>query len=224
MASTPTNTNINFDLLAWVPDDAKKIIDVGCTLGQMAFACKEINPKVHYTGIEINPEYANVAATYCDEVFVEDIEKLTDYQLDYFAGSDCWIFGNSLEHLRDPWAILAKVRKLISPDGCVLVCIPNAQHWSVQFKLLSGEFRYEDSGLMDKTHIRWFTKTTLFEMFAATGWMVEQGMARVLNEIPEQAAVLRGIRAFARAFGVDPDTAANEALAFQYVFKLKPRI
>lgn len=168
MSSTPANTNINFDLLAWVPDDAKKIVDVGCMLGQMAFACKEINPKVHYTGIEINPEYANVAATYCDEVFVEDIEKLTDYQLDYFAGSDCWIFGDSLEHLRDPWATLAKVRKLISPDGCVLVCIPNAQHWSVQLKLLSGEFRYEDSGLMDKMHIRWFTKTTLFEMFAAT--------------------------------------------------------
>lgn len=223
MKSTPAYTAINPEIFSLIPDSARKIVDVGCMLGQMAFACKELKKDIHYTGIEIDPEYANIAANYCDEVFIEDVEILNDYQMEHFAGSDCWIFGDCLEHLKDPWSVLLKVRKIISKDGCVLICIPNAQHWSIQKRMLSGQFRYEKIGLLDRTHLRWFTKTTLLEMFHSTGWKADNLIVRSLKETPEQTIALQGIQAFAEICGIDPEMAKKDSIPFQYIFKLIPK-
>lgn len=222
MKSTPAHTSINPEVFFMIPETARKIVDVGCMLGQMAFACKELKKDIHYTGIEINPEYANIAANYCDEVFVEDIENLTDYQMEHFIESDCWIFGDCLEHLKDPWEVLKKVRKVIRPNGCVVICIPNTQHWSIQTRLLSGQFWYENYGLLDRTHLRFFTKTTLIDMFQKTGWKIEAQIIKSLKETPEQITALQGIQAFAEIFGIDPETAKKDSIPFQYVFKLIP--
>ena len=136
--------------------------------------------------------------------------------------SDCWIFGDCLEHLRDPWRLLGNIRQSIDDDGCLLVCLPNAQHWSVQWRLASGQFRYESSGLMDRTHIRWFTRTTALEMLQGAGWAVESGLSRHLPAIPAQGAYLDAIRGLAAAGGFDGDQAVADAGVFQYVFKCTP--
>jgi hypothetical protein len=136
--------------------------------------------------------------------------------------SDCWIFGDFLEHLRDPWRVLLNLRQAIDQDGCLLVCLPNAQHWSVQWRLASGQFRYEDSGLMDRTHIRWFTRTTMLEMFQSTGWQVETGLSRNLPAVPMQDAILDALRGLAVAGGFDPEQAVCDAQPFQYVFRCIP--
>ena len=116
---------------------------------------------------------------------------------------------------------MKRVREHIDPAGCMLICIPNAQHWSVQWRLLSGNFRYEDQGLMDRTHIRWFTRQTLLEMFADTGWQIAQGMTRNIAS-PAEAQSLQAVRAFATASGLDPDQAERDAKPFQYMFSLRP--
>ena len=87
-----------------------------------------------------------------------------------------------MEHLKDPWLILKLIRENISHKGSVVACIPNAQHWSMQAKLSIGDFRYEASGLLDKTHLRWFTRQTIIEMLDQSGFQIEAGIPRIFNE------------------------------------------
>ncbi len=134
---------------------------------------------------------------------------------------DCWIFGDSLEHLKNPWELLEKIRKVIPADGNIVACIPNAQHWSVQARLCCGEFRYEQSGLMDKTHLRWFTRQTMFEMFNGAGFRIEEGAPRIFHE-PAREKFLPAIKAFAACVGADPEIAAEDALPIQYVIRAVP--
>ena len=85
---------------------------------------------------------------------VLNIENAPENFWEETKNTDCWIFGDTLEHLKDPWSILKLIRANISKTGSVVACIPNAQHWSLQAKLSIGDFRYEISGLLDKTHLR----------------------------------------------------------------------
>ena len=111
----------------------------------------------------------------------------------------------------------------MSEYGSVVVCIPNAQHWSVQARLNSGLFRYEDSGLLDRTHLRWFTRTTIYEMFESTGFDVVDGCSRTFNE-PGREQVLAAIRQMAQAVGADPELAAQDATPLQWVFRAMPSL
>lgn len=221
MKQTPAHTEVNLDVLALIPLHSRRIVEVGCMHGALAQAYRAKNPDVNYLGIDIDADYAQAAAEHCTSSMAANIETLDDAEFAKLFPSDCWIFADCLEHLRDPWRVLHRVRKLIAADGSMLVCIPNAQHWSLQWRLASGQFRYEDSGLMDRTHLRWFTRITLLEMFQQTGWRVEQGLSRNLNS-PQQPKMLDAVRTYASALGLDPEVAAQDATAFQYVFKLIP--
>ncbi len=99
---------------------------------------------------------------------------------------------------------------------------PNAQHWSVQAKLNSGQLRYEDAGLLDRTHLRFFTRITMLELFLGAGYQVVQGTPRVFDE-PGREHFIPVLRAFAQAQGVDPDLAVQDAIALQYVVRAVPR-
>lgn len=221
MGQTPAHTAVNMDLRALVPASCTRIVEVGCMHGALARVVRQAQPGVQYVGIDIDADYARAAAAHCTEALTANIEAMDKAAFDRLFPSDCWIFGDCLEHLRDPWRVLRRVRASIDPAGCVLVCVPNAQHWSVQWRLASGQFRYEENGLMDRTHIRWFTRLTLLEMFADTGWNVEKGISRNL-ESPQQQHALTAIRGFASAMGLDPDVAAQDALPYQYLFRLRP--
>jgi len=222
MKQTPAHDMVNYDLLSLIPLNARSIVEVGCMHGQMAKAYLATHPTAKYVGIDIDPDYAEIAKQFCTETLAADIELLAQDHFDRLFPSDCWIFGDCLEHLRDPWNLLRRIRVQIDPDGCLLACIPNAQHWSVQWRLLSGQFRYEDNGLMDRTHLRWFTRITMLEMFQATGWQVSHGFSRIPATAPMQDVMLDGIRRFALESGSDPELAVNDALPIQYVFKLVP--
>src|SRR5215470_13289467 len=181
MDQTPVHEQHNPDLLRLMPVTARRIVEVGCSSGAMAREYKKLNAQCHYLGIEIDPGYAQLARRYCNTVLELDVESLDAAGV---AGleSDCWVFGDSLEHLRDPWALLHRVRAAMPADGHVIACIPNAQHWSVQARLSCGELRYEQAGLLDRTHLRWFTRITILEMFQQAGFKIVAGHSRVFNE------------------------------------------
>lgn len=221
MKQTPAHSIVNADLLGMIPPQARRVVEVGCMHGAMARAYRAGNPAVHYTGIDIDPDYARVAADACDRALAGDIETLPGSTYDSLFPSDCWIFGDCLEHLRDPWKLVRMIRGSIDADGCLLACIPNAQHWSVQMRLATGLFRYEDSGLLDRTHVRWFTRVTMMEMFLQAGWRIEHAASR---QLPQAAppALMAGIRAVAEAAGADPAQAQVDAEAFQYLLKAVP--
>ena len=111
------------------------------------------NPSARVLGIDVDDEAIAHARERISEVFCGDVEK-TPMPFSVPEGIDCIVYGDVLEHLVDPWALLAEHAKYLSPQGTVLVCMPNVEHWSFAAKLLTGNFDYEDQGLFDHTHLR----------------------------------------------------------------------
>jgi SAM-dependent methyltransferase len=220
MNQTPVHENHNLDLLRLIPVESKQIVEFGCSSGALARESKKTNPSAHYLGIEIFPEYAELARRFCDEVRVLDADSTDDTFYDEHAGVDCWVFGDVLEHLKDPWRVLRQIRRVIQ-KGCVVACIPNAQHWSVQARLCAGAFRYEDSGLMDRTHLRWFTRQTIHELFQTCGFKLDAGFSRIFPE-PQRDVFLKAIREMASVIGLDPEIASEDSKPLQYVVRAIP--
>ncbi len=203
-----------------MPAGSQRVIEFGCSSGALAREFKKINPAAHYTGVEIDSSYADLARRYCDEVLVQDLDLAGAEFFDRHAPSDCWVFGDVLEHLKDPWRVLREIRRVIR-QGCVAVCIPNAQHWSVQIRLCIGAFRYEDSGLMDRTHLRWFTRVTMLEMFRDCGFKVEAGFPRIFPT-GDDARYVAAVAAFAKSLGAEPRATAEDCMPIQYVLRAVP--
>jgi 2-polyprenyl-3-methyl-5-hydroxy-6-metoxy-1,4-benzoquinol methylase len=221
MEQTPLNISFNGDLLALIPRDASRIVEVGCSGGGLAQAFRRLNPSCEFIGIELNSEYAEVARQHCTRVVVGDIEHMSDATFESLLPVDCWIFADVLEHLYDPWSVLQRIREKTLLHASVVACIPNAQHWSVQARLNCGAFQYEDRGLMDRTHIRWFTKQTIEEMFHSCGFAIMDGRGRILDESHREAALV-GVRAFAEAIGADVELATVNATPLQYLIRAVP--
>lgn len=216
MSQTPVHEFHNPDLLDIIPWGANKLIEVGCSSGAMAREFKKISPHCHYRGIEIDPDYAKLAERYCDQSLVLDIEAADETFWKANADRDCWIFGDALEHLRDPWRILHQVRSVMPPNASIAACIPNAQHWSLQAKLSIGDFRYEDSGLLDRTHLRFFSRQTILEMFNHAGFTVTACIPRIFEE-PGREQFLPVIEQLAKLAGANPNISVDDAMPLQYV-------
>lgn len=222
MQQTPIHDHHNPDLLSLIPVESKNLVEIGCSSGALAREFKKISTNCNWLGVEIDPMYAEMAKRYCDKSIVLDIEMAPERFWEETKNFDCWIFGDTLEHLRDPWKILSLIRGSISNTGSVVACIPNAQHWTLQAKLNIGDFRYESAGLLDRTHLRWFTRQTIIEMFDGAGFKIEAGAPRIFDE-PNREIYLPIIEQMARASGVDPQVAVNDALPWQYVIRAVPK-
>lgn len=223
MSQTPVHEFHNQELLDVIPWGSSKLIEVGCSSGALAREFKKISPSCHYFGIEIDPGYAKLADRYCNETLVMDIEDADEAFWNKHVDRDCWIFGDCLEHLRDPWSILRKVRQAMPPGASIAACIPNAQHWSLQARLSIGDLRYEESGLLDKTHLRFFTRQTILEMFSDTGFIVTECVPRIIFPEPARDQFIPVIEQLAKLAGADPQTAAEDAIPIQYVVRAEPR-
>lgn len=215
---TPAHDIPNPDLLAILPV-VDRLVEVGCSTGALARAYRERHPQAHWLGLEIDPDYGAAARRHCQEVLVGDVEQLLeDPAMAELFQADCWIFGDSLEHLRDPWRVLRQVHGLLPEGGSVCACIPNAQHWSLQARLCLGQFVYEESGLLDRTHLRWFTPTTMAALFQDNGFRLVHTQPRIFPH-PAEAMVLEQIRTFAQRLGGDPEQAVQDARPLQLVIR-----
>ena len=150
-------TNVNPDLLASIPQTAKSVLEIGCGAGYLGAAYKLFNPSVHYVGVEYVQEEATFAKNFLDQVVYGDVEDSALVIPKVEAGLfDCLVYGDVLEHLKDPWSCLARHLEYLAEDGVIIACIPNVQHWSVFANLLHGQWPTVDQGLFDRTHLRWF--------------------------------------------------------------------
>lgn len=218
MKQTPAHDKYNDTIFQMLPKNLKRVVEVGCMWGSLAKIYLAENPDCHWIGVDIDPDNVDVAKAVCHEAVCCDIETLSDDDFEQWRGVDAWVFGDVLEHLRDPWALLARIRRVIPPNGVILASIPNAQNWSFQARVNAGQFRYENDGLFDRTHLRFFTRVTIFEMFQGAGFRIDNAVSRVLSS-PDADKYLPHIRSMAVASGLDPDVAEQDAMAFQYVVK-----
>jgi len=221
MDQTPAHDNYNPDLLRFMDRAFATVVEVGCSRGALAKAYRASFPQARYFGVEIDAGYAEAAREHCDRVLCGDVESLSAADWSALFPSDCWVFGDALEHLRDPWALLRRLRKDLGAQGQVLACIPNAQHWSVQARLAAGAFNYEDQGLLDRTHLRWFTRSTIIDLFQSTGFRIEKMVSRVFEE-PAKERFLPAIGELAAAAGVDRERALRDCQPLQYVLRAVP--
>lgn len=221
MEQTPVHDVHNPDLLQIIPPNARKLIEIGCSSGALAREFKKVSPTCDYLGVEIDAQYAELARRYCDECLHLNVEHADDAFWAAQTERDCWIFGDTLEHMVDPWKLIQRVRRVIPADGAVLACIPNMQHWTIQVRLSIGDIRYEPSGLLDRTHLRWFTRQTILELFAHNGFKVEALYLR-MDDAPTRDKFLPAIEHMAKLVGMDPAVAVQDAMALQYVVKAVP--
>lgn len=150
----------------------RRVLEVGPAMGDMTKILTERGCKV--TGIEIDPVSAKVAEQYCERMIVGNIEQMDLAEVLGDAKFDVILFSDVLEHLVDPAAVLSSVRGLLAEGGAVCASIPNIAHGSVRLKLLEGEFRYRDKGLLDSTHLRFFTREGVEDLFASAGYEVRE--------------------------------------------------
>ncbi|OYV35655.1 MAG: hypothetical protein B7Z81_08450, partial [Acidocella sp. 20-61-6] len=158
----------NPELLEKIPLNARTVLDVGCAQGALGEAYLRRNPSARVLGIDIDVESIPHAATRLTEVVCADVEA-DPMPFAVPDGIDCIIYGDVLEHMKDPWTLLQRHVEYLAPGGTVLVCMPNVEHWSLVLRLLQGNFDYEDMGLLDRTHLRWFTPRTMAAALSAAG-------------------------------------------------------
>ncbi len=221
MDQTPIHDQHNPALLSLIPAQSNRVMEIGCSSGALARAFKKTSPQAHWVGMEIDPDYAAQAQRFCDQTLVADIEACDAAFFQSHRDRDCWVFGDTLEHLKDPWSVLAQIRKVIPAHGCIAACVPNAQHWSMQVRLATGQLTYQPSGLLDRTHLRWFTRQTLLALFKSQGFQVVAGKPRIFPEA-QRETFLPLIGQMAKAAGVDEKQAIRDATPLQYVIRAVP--
>lgn len=146
------------------------VLEVGCGCGSTLSAIRYEYPNAHVYGIELMPEVA-VGGKYMADIIVGDIETMEmpyeEHMFDYI------MFGDVLEHLRDPKRVVENMKRYLRPGGKILASIPNVMNIEVVVSLLKGDFTYRDHGLLDRTHIHLFTLREIGRMFQQAGYVIE---------------------------------------------------
>ncbi len=159
------------ELIDLIKETPEHVFEIGCGSGATGMAIKEKFPDVKYIGMDSNKEAAEIAQTRLDKIIVSDIDKVP---LDTFGlekeSFDLIICADILEHLYDPWKVIHDLHGYLAPEGKILASIPNAQYINQIINLLHGNWKYEDYGLLDATHIRFFTLTEIVKMFNGAGY------------------------------------------------------
>ena len=191
-----------------------RVLEAGCASGYFGQALREFGHDVW--GVETDPESAAVASESIENVFVGTIENFLESD-DRPTAFDFVTFGDVLEHIADPGEVLQQTRELLGPEGYVIASIPNVAHLAVRSMLLEGRFEYSKLGIMDETHLRFFTRDSILELFAAAGFAVERIATTILPVAATGIPVSSGATAAATAACDD-----DETNVFQFVILARP--
>ena len=161
------------EMVKYVPENSKKILDVGCSEGNFGKLLREtIGCEVY--GIEMNRGAFMKAYKVLDDVFIGDADDAICHICSHTnLKFDCVVFNDSLEHFSYPENILTKVKPLLNNDGVIVASIPNMRYLPVLKDLLFGKnWEYKDSGILDNTHMRFFTINSIKTLFNNAGYEV----------------------------------------------------
>lgn len=204
---------VNPVIMNLIRDEWTSILDIGCGTGKLGKALKQKGRTI--CGIESFEDAAKQAEQELDHVLCGNIEQMAlPYHHEQF---DCIIFGDVLEHLLDPWAVLKKVKPFLKKEGAILSSIPNIGHISTVLELLAGRFSYTDAGLMDQTHLRFFTLHEIHALFLSAGFRIQE-LEVIRVQHPSYVSVTNDLHELLVKHGIRSDF--NEtSTAYQYVVK-----
>jgi 2-polyprenyl-3-methyl-5-hydroxy-6-metoxy-1,4-benzoquinol methylase len=164
--------SIRKEILPFIPDCVKRVLDIGCGDGLFGKYLKE-KFDCEVWGVEFEKGSADRATNNLDKVFHGDIAVLLDELPDNYF--DLVVCNDVLEHLYDPYSVLTKVRDKMVENGKVISSIPHIRYYrAIVAIIFNKEFTYTASGIFDRTHIRWFTKSTIKEMFLNSGYKIDK--------------------------------------------------
>jgi len=194
------------DFLDLVPRGTRRLLDVGCGSGGLSIRLKEKG--IETVGVEKDKKLYSLAKEKLDAVILGDIENLKlNYPEGYF---NCILYADILEHLIEPLNILEKHKIYLQKDGCVIASVPNVRYYKIILRLiLSGAWDYNDAGMLDSTHVRFFGLVNIVELFEKAGYEIV--------EIRRNVIAARGFRVLNFIFFNN----LKDFLTYQYYIKAK---
>jgi len=210
---------VNPRLLGLVPREARTIVEIGCGAGALATAYRRFNPFAQWIGVETHAEAAAIASQRGLRVISADAETLDLALLGLQPRSvDCFIYGDVLEHMVDPWSVVKRHAEYLSPNGMMLASIPNVQHWTLIRDVLRGQWNYQDEGLLDRTHLRFFGLDQIAAMFRGAGLVVHD-IRRAPNTGEEFDPFIESLGPALSHLGVDAENFKRRASAIQFIVR-----
>lgn len=196
-----------------------RVLDLGCGTGALGqYLHQDKNCIVD--GVTLSQEEAALARTHYRDVVVADLELINLPEAFAARRYDCIVCADVLEHLKQPERILSACRDLLAPDGQLLISLPNAGYSGLLMELMQGEFRYRPEGLLDRTHLRFFTRQSMLRFLADQHWCVET-LETVERDLDESEFKHSPADSFPPAV-VRYLLAQPDALTYQFICTAKP--
>ncbi|MGV7223971.1 MAG: glycosyltransferase [Nitrospinales bacterium] len=204
------------EIQALVSLKAKKILDIGCGAGVFGKELKN-RQKCYVAGIEYAPRAVTRAETVLDKFYKGDAAKIMPVILE--NSFDTIIMADFLEHIAHPEKILSEVKRILIPGGRLVLSIPNVRHWSVIKDLLEGRWEYRDAGILDKTHLRFFTWQSILSLLNSAGYQIDSYSGTYLQgyDVPVEFINL------SKQCGIDTSSLASEGRIYQYLITCIPK-
>ena len=188
-----------------------RVLEIGCACGATLREIGHRNPTANLYGVELNEKAAEVAAPFAT-ILSMDVERLDPTEIK--ERFDYIVMGDVVEHLLDPWSAIQNMRELLVPGGAIVASIPNVAHISNLYNVLGGRWTYEDMGLLDRTHFRFFTRQEIIKLFEGANLAVDEirykniHMNSYVEKLREEILSLRTVH-------VEPE----DIDAFQWLFR-----
>jgi len=215
MSTVPANyyDGLNQKLLDAIPPTSRKVLELGCANGRLGRRFKELRPAAEWHGIDISPEAVQTARQHLDSVLQLDLDQgdLTTLE----GGYDTVVIGDLLEHLRHPAQVLEALYDLTATGAQIVCCVPNMAHLSVVQRLICGDISYDPNGLLDETHVRFFSPSSLFKLMLDSAWLPH--LHDQYRFDLERTPFLNHVVAAAQALGVPAATAMRNLDCYQMI-------
>ena len=162
--------NLKDNIIELVSKSSNKILEIGCGAGATLAELKKQNPNRVIIGLDIVDINSHIKSI-IDDFICANIEEI---ELPYPKGFfDTIIMADVIEHLINPWECVKNLAQYLSPNGCIIASIPNlTYHRVISNMLFKNEFEYQESGILDKTHLRFFTKKSIYKLFQDAGFNI----------------------------------------------------
>ena len=161
------------DIAPLLPARANRVLEIGCGTGSTLAWIKTLYPGIETVGVEGNGSLKERLGQHVDEAIIADLNCGVPAAGDF----DLILALDVLEHLKSAEETLSELRKMLAPGGTLIISLPNIAYWSIGVDLLIfGRFEYEDAGIMDRTHLRFFTEKTARELIESAGFRVQTSL------------------------------------------------